>query len=591
MIGRRLHIDQQHYSISKPRPLDMQVKYGILVRRLYSFPFVNPSCARQRMDLDFFTERIKTHKGDISLLKSAFQEAPGTETDKKSIFEQSLRVAIRDHVLNQEENEVDELAELVVAAVKCAEENLCYYSAPFLLLSDAFDCITVDSCEKLFDVVEDNVTTWTKTSFFSSGKILLLRMCNDLLRRLSSSQNTVFCGRIQLFLARLFPLSEKSALNFMSHYNLENVTTYSKRLPGGAESAKTSSVGNDDGMEDMDVEGEEQAITSDGPIDYNLYEKLWSLQDIYRQPTLCFNPEQWKLFIANIQDVLQTFSSYKLEHVQRSKRKRLHSSLEPMESSSSSTSLDYAGSHYFDKYLTSEKLMNLQLSDPHFRRHILLQLLVLFQYLSGEVKFKTHSQVLTDSQTHWIADTTAKVYLLLEETPPDGERFVEYVKHILKTEENWISWKNDGCPVFERQPIEASSIKPPKQEHLGDMLLRLGDEKYLGNKELSRLWNLCPDNLEACSSSERIFVPSVDVFLEEAVEQASSDPPVDPESKMINNPNYTWQALRLLSRDSTHFFQYAAQAQIKPLSEYLENVILLTHKDLPSASSSAGGPS
>ena len=31
-----------------------------------------------------------------------------------------------------------------------------------------------------------------------------------MLRRLSTSQNTVFCGRIQLFLARLFPLSEKS---------------------------------------------------------------------------------------------------------------------------------------------------------------------------------------------------------------------------------------------------------------------------------------------------------------------------------------------------------------------------------------------
>ena len=35
-------------------------------------------------------------------------------------------------------------------------------------------------------------------------------MFEDLLRRLSKSQNTVFCGRIQLFLARLFPLEEKS---------------------------------------------------------------------------------------------------------------------------------------------------------------------------------------------------------------------------------------------------------------------------------------------------------------------------------------------------------------------------------------------
>lgn len=32
----------------------------------------------------------------------------------------------------------------------------------------------------------------------------------DILKKLSKSQNTVFCGRIQLFLARLFPLTEKS---------------------------------------------------------------------------------------------------------------------------------------------------------------------------------------------------------------------------------------------------------------------------------------------------------------------------------------------------------------------------------------------
>lgn len=32
----------------------------------------------------------------------------------------------------------------------------------------------------------------------------------DLLRRLSRSQNTVFCGRILLFLAQFFPFSERS---------------------------------------------------------------------------------------------------------------------------------------------------------------------------------------------------------------------------------------------------------------------------------------------------------------------------------------------------------------------------------------------
>jgi hypothetical protein len=76
--------------------------------------------------------------------------------------------------------------------------------------------------------------------FFSQALCLL-----DLLRRLSKSQNTVFCGRIHLFLAQLFPLSERSGnlgiysvfsfqisiclgLNLMSQFNLENVTHYTK---------------------------------------------------------------------------------------------------------------------------------------------------------------------------------------------------------------------------------------------------------------------------------------------------------------------------------------------------------------------------
>ena len=105
---------------------------------------------KELMDLDLFTEQIKKRKGDLSLLKSAFQEAPGVEGDNKLIFEQSLRGVMRDHVRNQVENEVENLAALVVTAVNCAEEGLCYYSAPFLLLSDAFDCITVDLRKKFF---------------------------------------------------------------------------------------------------------------------------------------------------------------------------------------------------------------------------------------------------------------------------------------------------------------------------------------------------------------------------------------------------------------------------------------------------------
>lgn len=56
----------------------------------------------------------------------------------------------------------------------------------------------------------------------------------DLLRRLSRSQNTVFCGRILLFLAKFFPFSERSGLNVVSEFNLDNLTIYGVKDESGA---------------------------------------------------------------------------------------------------------------------------------------------------------------------------------------------------------------------------------------------------------------------------------------------------------------------------------------------------------------------
>jgi THO complex subunit 1 len=51
-------------------------------------------------------------------------------------------------------------------------------------------------------------------------------MCNDLLKRLSQTVDTTFCGRILILLAKALPLTERSGLNLMSQVNSSNVTTY-----------------------------------------------------------------------------------------------------------------------------------------------------------------------------------------------------------------------------------------------------------------------------------------------------------------------------------------------------------------------------
>ena len=74
------------------------------------------------------------------------------------------------------------------------------------------------------------------------------------------------------------------------------------------------------------------------------------------------------------------------------------------------------------------------------------------------------SHVLTDDQNKWIDKVESRIYELMAETPPYGEKFGKSVKHILHREEQWNLWKNQGCksliskpPVVEDKKLDAES--------------------------------------------------------------------------------------------------------------------------------------
>ncbi|XP_072899566.1 THO complex subunit 1 isoform X1 [Hemitrygon akajei] len=510
---------------------------------------------------------------NIKPLILIFSQLSGGETEKKTTLDQAFRGILEEKILDQ--GECEDFLSIISLSINGVIEGICSATTPFLLLGDVLDCLPLDQCDKIFTFVEKNVGTWKSATFYSAGKNYLLRMCNDLLRRLSKSQNTVFCGRIQLFLARLFPLSEKSGLNLQSQFNLENVTVFNTNEQDSTLGLKNLQHTEDreDGMEVEEGEtgDEEPPTTCSVPIDYNLYRKFWSLQDFFRNPVQCYDKISWKTFLKHSDEVLDVFRSYKLDDMQASKKKQ--EELKPP-----------GEEHvYFAKFLTSEKLMDLQLNDSNFRRHILLQYLILFQYLKGQVKFKSSYCVLTDEQSLWIEDTTKAVYQLFKETPPDGEKFSSMVEHILHSEENWIAWKNEGCPSFVKErPPDSKIPKPARKRPAPEDFFGRGPNKkvLMGNEELTRLWNLCPDNMEACKSESREFMPSLEEFFEEAIEQADPENMVEEEYKVVNNSNYGWRALRLLARRSPHFFQPTNQ-QFKSLPEYLDNMVIKLAKELP----------
>jgi len=257
-------------------------------------------------------------------------------------------------------------------------------------------------------------------------------------------------------------------------------------------------------------------------IDYALYKKFWQLQDFFRWPTQCYERLKWKTFTTYSKDVLNTFESFKLDAAGSSS------------TSSAATTDESSQQRYFAKYLTNQNLLQLQLSDSNFRRYVLVQFLVLFQYLQSSVKFKTEAEALTEEQARWVKVAGERVHKLIRETPPDGEQFDSAVKHVLDREKQWNAWKNEGCPKFDRAETakEAMALREKSDDKdkkkgplrnndlfkwvdkpllftdvgvrknrvkLGDQLRQAtADKKFLlGNPHLTKLWNLCPDNLEA----------------------------------------------------------------------------------------------
>lgn len=518
-----------------------------------------------------FLTALKTafQEDNFKVLEKTFDSIATTDNDNKKLaLDQIFREFLTKELLPPGTNPDQVLCErLVQFSVQGARRGLCNANTPITVLSDMFDVLTLANCEWLFRTVEQGVDIWREAVFFQPCKNSLLRICNDLLRRLSRTQNTVFCGRILLFLAKFFPFSERSGLNVISEFNLDNTTVFSKEEEGADMEGEGGEVKNK-----IQIDEDEHNLN----VDYSLYCKFWQIQDFFRNPLQCYQKIPWKTFSNYSGDILNTFQSFKLD-------------------AASGKSVDGGNvtEQYFAKYLTNQNLLQLQLSDSNFRRYIMLQFLILFQYLQSSVKFKTESQVLTTDQTKWIEETTSRIYKLMAETPPNGAEFGESVKHILRREELWNAWKNDGCPSFAKKQLEKKEEEPKKmigeggvgrrkKRKLGDLIRKETEAKKvnLGNPSLTNLWNLCPDNMEACRSKERDFLPSLEVYFEEAIEQLDPKNQVEETYKKVNDGSWGWRALRLMSRRSSHFFTHGNNP-IAKLNVYLETMLDKMSKEMP----------
>ena len=164
---------------------------------------------------------------------------------------------------------------------------------PFVLLEDTIDALPPSVLKTIWTsgptewIADLAANTGTTANLFQRGsQFLLLKSCNKLLRKLSNrDRDAAFAGSVMTLLAKVFPLSERSAVNVLGTFNVANVTdfedaeTFARHVlgAGNAEGADA-----DVAMEDAEGEGEGEAEAES--VDYPFYRTFWGVQKVFTDP-------------------------------------------------------------------------------------------------------------------------------------------------------------------------------------------------------------------------------------------------------------------------------------------------------------------
>ncbi|KAG0360745.1 hypothetical protein BGZ54_009394, partial [Gamsiella multidivaricata] len=347
--------------------------------------------------------------------------------DKAALLEAAFKlklISIQDDLATSMIELKDATFRCLDLLLRCSELELIDPFTPLNYIEEVLDFQTVEYSEHIYDYLESRVKRLTVNMVAGRGKgLTLLRLCNELLRRLSKAKNTVYCGRILMLLSSVFPLTERSGVNLRGDFNTENVTLIEGDdvtvvpdftvSPPESQKDTESSV---PGGESMDVDKDppkgqdnEQAKKSRA-----FYTEFWGLQAFFcNPPTLISSPDNLTKLQRGIEHTLERFAAVEESEQKMRGQRAVSESSEgkPTDATSgaseSSTSqvMDQTAKSsgsvttkrkqtqntetipetttYFPKFLTSPKLLQLEIADPYFRKHILVQFLIIIQYLES----------------------------------------------------------------------------------------------------------------------------------------------------------------------------------------------------------------
>ncbi|CAB1116286.1 unnamed protein product [Ectocarpus sp. CCAP 1310/34] len=212
------------------------------------------------------------------------------------------------------------------------------------------------------------------------------------------------------------------------------------------------------------------------------------------------------------------------------------------------------GPVYFGlKYLTSSRLLRLQLRDPTLRLQVLTQWLILAASLKNKVANAKDSP-------NSVEDLKPRIELakrLVKATPPRGEEYLSMLQIVLNRETFWTQWKDvNKCKLAitaaeeeeaQMEKDKAAGVVPRAPSYPNK---RPRPSASVAARERAKYSPLGADfPLEKMASKLRAGVPTSQEHLED--QRMCAEDPDTPASELPSaSPLYTWRALRLLGREN-----------------------------------------
>ncbi|OXH48498.1 THO complex subunit 1, partial [Cryptococcus neoformans] len=490
----------------------------------------------------------------LSVINGELREPDETANEKeKNIFQTALRDRL-DIVLTLYEN-----------------VHKTFQEIPFLepgalfipLLEELVELLSVSTWRSLWSYVESRSKRFTKDMPASRGKALpLLRTINAFLRFLPRTpEDLVFRGRIHQFASSVFSVADKSAINMRGDYSevktvwekeseVEQIKEEKKKKKEGKMEEKAEEGGKKDGdveMEDAEKKDEPAEQQADRPTgrstyqaadqsmeqmptedeapstpstlkDPDFYSTLWSLQQYFSHPPSLDGPAvgsppktPFQTFRDKSDFILfQLFEQTKKEKAMTGtedgmgkKRKR-----DVMEGGQDT------GGFFHPRFLTGKRLFEYELADSSFRRQILVQYFILFQFLlnltpahAGKQAFtggmpRTFMLEQTDEQ--WVKSKIGGIKDELKRIV-GGVSFEDTVFSIIRQEAHYVQWKNEGCPEasFEIPALDPDSASEPAQAWAKRLNPPTPYNFKVGSRPLSMLWNNGFTNIDQLKGREK----------------------------------------------------------------------------------------